>query len=334
MTSRPIDIKRQSAFSGVVGLDSEGAIKDMYNVGDFLLFIKETAIYQMQLADQIDPDRTNIDAPHTQQKLYSVGSTSEVVNRVLVQAKYLFDTGVLGGQLDKTRVLKGVLEFFDEVVAALALFENFHRDLNVAIEAFEKQKAAGGTIMLPSIGDVGGKAKAFIQRAEHAVQRLLALGWLFYDRPSTKAWFDSFVSMLEGTAEGREGEIDLARNVAKYAHFVRNCRHCIEHPKPSQRLIVSDFKITSAARIEPPTIEIVHPETPEPKIELAVFMFGMVESLMRAGEQLMAFLASSHVTPSLRNSIVVFDFPVEERRNPQVRFYFAMDMGGRMVPLG
>ena len=158
MTSRPIDIKRQSAFSGTVGLDSEGAIKDMFDVGDFLLFIKETAIHQMQLADQIDPDRTNIEVPHTQQKLYSVGSSSAVVNRVLVQAKYLFDTGILGVQIDKARILKGVLEFFDEVVAALALFENFHRDLNVAIEAFEKQKAAGGTIMLPSIGDVGGKS--------------------------------------------------------------------------------------------------------------------------------------------------------------------------------
>ena len=76
---RPIDSKRDSAFSGTVGIDGEGVLKEFFNIGHTLLMIKEDAIYKFQLADQLYPGRTNIDIPHVQQKLYSVGATSEVV---------------------------------------------------------------------------------------------------------------------------------------------------------------------------------------------------------------------------------------------------------------
>ena len=72
---RPIDLKRDSAFSGSVGNDDEGDLKEFLNIGHTLLMIKENAIYKFQLADQIDPSRTNIDIPHVQQKVYSVGAS-------------------------------------------------------------------------------------------------------------------------------------------------------------------------------------------------------------------------------------------------------------------
>jgi hypothetical protein len=75
----PIDVKLESAFSGSVGIDGEGYLEEFFNTGDALLMIKEHAIYKFQLADHIDPNRTNIDIPHVQQKLYSVGTHCSMV---------------------------------------------------------------------------------------------------------------------------------------------------------------------------------------------------------------------------------------------------------------
>lgn len=331
---RPIELKRNSAFSGTVGVDGEGSIKEFFNIGRTLLMIKEEAIYKFQLADQVDPDRANINVPHVQRKLYSVGESSEVVGRILLTGKYLFEKGMLDRRFDKAVLLSAVLDFFDEVIAAVAVFENLKAEQDVAVATFEKQKAEETTLLLPSVPDIRGKVKSFIQRAEHSIQRLLALCQIFYPMPVGTAWFDSFVKAAETAHALDQAELDQIRAITKYAQFVRHCRHCVEHPKANQKLVVSDFKMTAAAAIDPPMIEVVHQDTPEPTIPLVVFMHGMLASIIAAGEELMAFLASRHMELGWQDKAVVFNFPEEQRRHPHVRFYFAMNMGGTMVPVG
>jgi hypothetical protein len=330
----PIDLKRDSAISGTVGTADEGAIEDFFNVGDSLLMIKKSAIYKFQLADQIDPGRTNIAVPHTQQKLYSVGSSSEVVGRTLITAKYLFERGMLDNRFEKSQLLSAALKFFDEVIAAVTMFENLTVEHNSAIAAFEKQKTEGSTILIPSVPDAAGRVKAFIQRAEHSIQQLLALCQIFYSMPAGKAWFDSFVEAAEAAHSLQQEELERIKSMAKYAQFVRNCRHCIEHPKPRQKIIVQDFKMSATAQIDSPTIEVVHRDTPEPKIPLLDFMHQMLSSILLVGEQLMAFLASRHVMTGWEDKVGVVDFPEGQRRHPHVRYYFAMNMGGTLVPMG
>jgi hypothetical protein len=137
---RPIDLKRGSAFSGKVGVDGEGSIKESFNIGHTLLMIKEEAIYKFQLADQVDPARTNINIPHVQQKLYSVGHSSEVVGRILLTAKYLFEKGMLDHRFDKAVLLSAALDFFDEVIAAVAAFESLKAEQDAAIAALRGKR--------------------------------------------------------------------------------------------------------------------------------------------------------------------------------------------------
>ena len=47
--------------------DDGTPIKEMFTLGDGLLFITEKCTYRMQVADQIDPDRTNPALPHNVQ---------------------------------------------------------------------------------------------------------------------------------------------------------------------------------------------------------------------------------------------------------------------------
>lgn len=334
MKKRPIDLKRDSAFSGTLGTADEGSIKEFLKVGSSLLMVKDKAIYKFQLADQIDPDRTNINVPHTQQKIYSVGSSSEIVGRILLTAKYLFQDGMLDGRFDKIELMSAVLDFFDEVLKLATLCENLIADQDAAIAEFEKQKAQGSTILLPSISDMSGRIKSLIQHADHSMQRLLILCGRFYSLPAGKAWFDSLVKVASEAHQLEEEQIQRLNRMAKFAQFLRNCRNCVEHPKPHQQVIFNNFRMTANAEIEPPSVEIVHEKTPEPVVPLAIFMENMTQSVINLGEQMIAFLASYHVMSSWKETVCVWYFPEGERRHPHVRYYFAMNMNGQMVPIG
>lgn len=88
---RPIDRIRDSGGHADIGTLEDGAIIEMKNIGGRLLIIKERAIYEMVMADTIDPERTNINLPTTIHKLIiDKGTESETVSRTLLTAMTLF----------------------------------------------------------------------------------------------------------------------------------------------------------------------------------------------------------------------------------------------------
>ena len=71
--------------------DDGTPITEMFKLDDGLLMITEKCTYQVQVADQIDPDRKNPALPpNFQQKLFDHGTKSELLCRTLLQAKVMF----------------------------------------------------------------------------------------------------------------------------------------------------------------------------------------------------------------------------------------------------
>ncbi len=105
---RPIDRKRESGGAASIGTKEEGAILDTTKIGKRLITIKERAIYEFMLADQIDPDRTNIDLPKfIHKRIIDKGTDSEMVARVYLTAKGLFKSEFFkeGTDLEKANTL-------------------------------------------------------------------------------------------------------------------------------------------------------------------------------------------------------------------------------------
>ena len=61
--------------------------------------------------------------------------------------------------------------------------------------------------------------------------------------------------------------------------FTRNLRNGVEHPQPNHRLIILDFHPTPATTVDPPTVELVHADTPQPKMLVTSFMEQMNDQL-------------------------------------------------------
>jgi hypothetical protein len=326
---RPIDRQRNAA--GSIKIAGPGAAREAIGIGSKLYVFKDEAIYSVMLADQIDPGRTNPNLTPVQQHEYGVGLASPLVGRTILTAKYLFKDGMLRGRLNKDVLMGLVVEFFEEALALSGMLDAFAEELKCLAEDWnKKQYQRGSSVLLPSVPDIKGKIKAFVQRAEHAAQSLLALSRAFF--PS-EGGFDSVLEAIRSRGDVLPDQIKFAEMIVNYWKFLRNCRHCVEHPKPRQKLAVENFHMTIDGKVSFPTVEVIHEKTPEPRIEAAIFMTGLLKSVLNMGEQLMAFLADTNVQPAW-HGISVVEFPPEARRSPHVRYYFAMNMNGVMTPIG
>jgi hypothetical protein len=82
VSKTPIDIKRTSGGSVHIGTPEDGAIRRMVEIDGSLFIIKEMAIYALQDADHIDPQRANTDLPTAiPHPVLSEGSDSELVGK-------------------------------------------------------------------------------------------------------------------------------------------------------------------------------------------------------------------------------------------------------------
>lgn len=319
----------------VAGGPDEGALKEMMRIGDKMYAIKERAIYSFMLADNIDPGRTNPAIPNVQQKAYDIGYDSELVARTLLTAKILFKDGMLDARLKSENILPLVLDFFEETLALLKSFGAFSSEIRRLSESVKEQQKHGASVLLPSVPDLRGKVKGFVQRAEHATQALLAMCKVFYEFPKNKHGFISFPEAIKTRRDVDQAMLQWAEQIAAYAKFLRNCRHCVEHPHNDQKIVLTDFAINPKdSKLNEPMLEVVHRETPEPRLPIGDYMFSVLSSTVAMGEELMAFLALDNMSPGWKDTTTVMEMPPERRRHPNVRFYYAINMGGVMHPVG
>ncbi len=84
---QPIDKLRNSAFSIEIHTpEDESTISEMISTGDQLFVVKGKGIYEVKLADQVDPDRTNIHVPNTVQKIIPYGADEPWIGSVVLTA--------------------------------------------------------------------------------------------------------------------------------------------------------------------------------------------------------------------------------------------------------
>src|SRR5580658_3414613 len=108
---RPIDRLRDSGMSMEIDdAEDSSAVSEMISLGDKLLIIKANSIHAIQLADQIDPKRTNAAIPNTQQKLLEVGANDPLVARIFLTGRTLLQKTTLGADFDEMKGLRLAFE--------------------------------------------------------------------------------------------------------------------------------------------------------------------------------------------------------------------------------
>jgi hypothetical protein len=329
---RLIDQQRNAALMMELGSPGEGRITEAFPVADKLYTIKENAIYAVQLADAIDPNRTNIAIPNVQQKIASEGSQSEIVCKVLLTGRELFNKSYLTPHVDCERCLFICIQVLQELLAMKELATSLRHVQEEAVKAMGQKP--DGSLLLPAIPDLMVRAKTFIQRADHVTQNLYILCVLFFgeELKDKGKLFDGLSTLLREKYGESDNFSRFGLQVAQCCKFLRNTRNCVEHADSLKYIEVKDFSLLlSSVKIMPPTIEIVHQETPEPRIPLVDFMDQVVDGVLNLTEQLIAFLCSKHVHDIPGLEVQVAEVPENQRVNKKTRFGYVVWFGDQIV---
>lgn len=330
---RPIDKLRDGAGSFTVGADGDdSAIVTMITIADERMFIvKERGIYEVKLADQIDPKRTNIKVPNTIQRVMSVGTDTPWVATVLLTADGLFRHAELLQGIDCARALTLVFEIAQHIERMHEVKDEYVKAQNIAAGAFDP-RIRNRSVTLPTVANAQARCKEFLQKADHVLRELLALVKLFYG-DADAAWEGLQAKIREEPAI--DNFADWLDNNVPFLVTVRNARNAAEHPNARMRIGVEDFIVDASNALCLPTLMVMHPKTPVAKIPIESFMTEVLERTVHAVELLMVFLCSRHVGKASGANgfpICVAEIPEGQRRS-RVRYGLGMMVGDQFVPM-
>lgn len=330
---RPIDRKRDSAGSiDINPPNDDSPITGMIGVDDQFFVIKERGVYRVTLADEIDPERKNPSIPNTVQRVLGMGSDSELIGKTLLTAQNLFKQNYLPKEVDCDRAVSLTLTITRDLVSMSAAADSFRDEEEKTVSESKVTRRKDGSVIIPDVGVIEAKCKAFLIQAGHVQRELLEIVKLFYRKRNFRKWFDSLAKHISETAGEDDEFLSFINQVLPLLRFVREARNCVEHPKEDQYVKVVDFFINSAGQLVAPTIEVVHPTSRLEPTSASEFMRQITDELVTTVELMLGSLSGRHVQPVAGFQFLVCYLPEDKRQYKHVRLGYALVDGDSVIP--
>lgn len=332
---RPIDIQRDAAITLQVGGDDQSSTKEFLSTGDCLYVIKETGVFKIQSADDIDPSRTNPAIPDLSQQVLTAGDNNEIVARVLLTAKYLFD--------EHTATVKPFVASLFECCIVLTRqileLDTMTRELGDEIQrksaAFEERPAARNAFSLPSITGLDMKVHAVLTKADKVKDVILALcRTQFLSGAAGKVKLEELDKAVEAAMQTEPELVTVWKETSKYFALIRNMRNVSEHPRENYKAHLTDFTMQSDGQVYPPLVEIQHPDTPIRSLPLVELLEFIRNTMLEHAEIMLTFIRFAVLLKDNPFREWVAVFPEDERRHKFVRYYRAINLNGTWRILG
>ena len=324
---RLIDKIRESSGHTDIGSKEDGAIMKMKNIGGRRLIIKERSIYEMIMADDIDPNRTNINLPSTIQKLIiDKGTDSEIVSRILLTAMTLFSPEYIIETVNCTKIISLSIDLLSEVSILEKEISEYIFIESSACKEYEERKIKNLSFKVPSIISLESKCKTIFQKADHVEQILMDIVVNFYTNLGLEK--KSHFPKLQEKLKVKYGETDpFVQFLSKNLYFMQVIRelrngfdHRLEHTK------VFDFELQPNGKIIAPTIELTHKNNKLKRTSLSDFLDKVLKNIVYIIELTFVFLAEKNtVKNNLHYSVKLI--PEEKRQNKFVKFSFWTPLG-------
>lgn len=329
----PIDRLRESAGSfdlNVPGDDSD--VHDLISTGDRLLAVKGKAVYEIRMADEVDPQRTNARIPNTVQKILSFGAESHWVGATLLTARQLLDRTYLPSRIDVEAAFGLIIRIAQDISANYELAQTYLDQEQRIIDTLNPKIRPDRSFVVPAVGSVESRCKEFIQKLDHAVAGLFDVVQLFYIDVGRGGW-EAFKEKIDREDAGVDNFPEFLAGSVPLLVQVRNARNCVEHPRPEQRIAVSDFYLDADGRLGLPSIEVVHPKSALARTPIRKFLVSTMREVVHAVELMVVFLCARHVESVGAFPVQVVEVPEDKRRLNSVRYGYGLITRGGVVPM-
>ena len=323
---------RDAAIQMQVGSpEDNSAISEILTLNGQLFVIKAHSIFRIVTADETDPDRTNPSLPNTQQLILKYGTHDEIVVRTLLTAIRLFRRPYLARTIDCDRAVGQTFYVLKDLISMHEIFSEFCAAEERAITAHQAKNSEDNSQLVPAMTDVEARFKAFVQKSDHAMGALYEIAKVFYPNIKKKNWGKSLAQEAQSRHRQNEEFLNFLQKIVGPLEFARNVRNCIEHKTQSQQCIVRDFSFESSNEIIRPTIEVVHPTTPQPKILVRSFMEQLIRGMVNVVEVMIAQLSNANVDKVAGFDVQVILMEQSSTEIPQVQYSYVTEIDGRPV---
>ncbi|MGH2664839.1 hypothetical protein [Flavobacterium sp.] len=324
---RPIDKIRESSGHAEIGSAEDGAIIEMKNIGNRILIIKEKSIYEMVMADSIDPDRTNINLPTTIHKLIiDKGAESETVSRTLLTAMTLFRTEYMLGSIDCNKVIGLTIDILSEISILEKEIDEYQKTENKVSEEYEERKNQNVSYKLPSIINLESKCKTIFQKADHIEQTLMEIITVFYPNQglTKQSHFPNFCEILKTKYGETDPFVEFIKKTLFFMQVIRELRNGFDHRL--EHTTVLDFELQTDGNILKPTIELKHKKIKLERTSLSEFLEITTKNMLDITELIFVLLASKN-NRNIGIPHEVRQIPEDQRRNKFVKYCFWSPIG-------
>jgi hypothetical protein len=332
---RPIDIQRDAAISLRIGGDDNSAIKELLSTSKNLYVIKENGIFKIQLADDIDPARTNPNIPTHNQQVLTARYNNEIVARILLTAKYLFDEKNATVDPFVAELFESCLILTKQILELSEMTGKLSEEINEKEQNFLQNPPKPNAFILPSIHGIDTKIYNILSKADKSKDTLLEIHRLHF-LPETRGKvvldeLDNAISLLSNIDPNFISEWKKS-----YELFMRlrHLRNASEHPDENKVIIANDFTMKADGKISLPTVEIRHPKIPNETLSVLAFLEFLRKTLLDYAENTVVFIKRAALLNRNPFNERVVEFPEEERRHKFVRYYRAINIGGNWRILG
>jgi hypothetical protein len=331
---REIDWEREGAFTvELCDPDDKTPIRKMLSNSQNLYVITDKSIFLNRLADDIDPQRTNKNIPNTHEKFLNYGFENDLVGRILLLAEALFDEKHLGRDFKCNEAIANSIEATKLLLEMQEIHALLLSDENSIIER-GLLPDVGRSQNIPTVKDLETRVENYIRKADRVRYLIIEIFKLAYSAGNNRKTLENLKDSI-AEKHGKESEfVDFLDEITYCLKFLRNLRNGYEHPNQKERTIILDFSLTLEATVDPPMIELIHPDTPQPKTPVTALMEQVGTQLVDIFETIIFQMCQNNMDNFGGFECGIMEIPSERRRHKDTKFGYAIRLNNQWNPLG
>lgn len=308
---------RKRSLGANIGTKENGAIKEFIEIDGKLFVVKEYSLYEVTLADNIDPNSENLKLPdNTQRLVMRLGSESEILARTLLTANKLLNKNYQKPITNINKILKFILDITQELDEIKKTVDNYNNHENEEKINFEKRKVKNTDHVTPSIPSLNTICSTVFQRANRILQIQMDIFRIFNPEFNKKSYYTDASQYIELEKDNRFA--NFLKGLVPFTELVRNIRNCIEHRR--SEISILDYELLLNSDILEPTIEINYKDCKMKRTPLSTVLNDTLENLVFMIENMLVFLCENNINDELGVPITLSIIPEKQRKNKFMKF--------------
>ncbi len=322
--TKNVKMKRDDGFSVEIG-----NAKHLSNMEETQYFFCKEGIFQLQMADNIDPERINPDLKHNVIQISSYSTSNIFVSRIFIQFDKMLKTNFLDARLNQNKIKYLMFECLKRLLYCQSSYNELVKQINFKIENFNQEEYLKSSVI---------KNQPFLEDLDEKVRSLIICQAGHFYRDTINIFKEFFSNRLSNNKKREIGDKRLDNLITwcihqfgeedKLTEFLKShhnewikkfvtIRNKLEHPSVNEFIEILNFRILPSGDIHVPCWKLVHKDYPhEESSDLLYDIKAYIENLFRFYENLILFCIEKNIMhDGIANLCKIFRIPDNEIDN-------------------